>query len=169
VPAEKAPLQASHGESQARSQQKPSTQWPLRHCSAAVQAAPSSRLTTHAPATHADPGAQSAPFAQEDGHPAAVPSHTYGEQDGVPGAPSAAGRHAPTEPARSHASHEPAHATLQHTPSAQCPLAHSVPEPHATPSALRATQAPPTQVCVAAQSAAVAQVLGQALLEPSQT
>jgi hypothetical protein len=51
---------ASHGPLHALSQQRPSVQWPLAHCSAFVHVSPAPSGGTHAQSLQTLPGAQSA-------------------------------------------------------------------------------------------------------------
>jgi hypothetical protein len=80
--------------------------------------------------------------------------------------PAAIGPQVPSAPppflAAEQAWQSPVQAALQHTPSAQKPEAHSLPAPHAAPSACGGTHALPTQTRPLAQSAAEAQLVLQA-------
>jgi hypothetical protein len=105
--------------------------------------------------THFD-GLQSVWLARQTPPPLhTLPVSTVPTHDGVPHStsgslPSTMKLQVPVEPATPdlvamHASHEPLQARSQHTPSAQLPLAHSGPAPHAVPLVFAVTQAEPAQ------------------------
>jgi hypothetical protein len=82
---------------------------------------------------------------QEDGHDAAVPLHTYGEQLGLPVEPALMLVQVPKEPVRLQASQAPAQAVLQQRPSTQLPEVHWLAAEQVAPFDCLATQEVPLQ------------------------
>ena len=82
---------------QAELQQMPLTQKPDEHWVGVVHEEPLGRVEPHFPETQLFPLAQPPFEVQLAGHPVAVPSQTYGAQEGLPAPPAATAVQVPVE------------------------------------------------------------------------
>jgi hypothetical protein len=88
---------------------------------------------THSPVGRSQPkpSAQSSSFAQRAGHVVSKPLQIFGEQEGVPRVPAGTTEQVPFGELQT--SQAPSHAVLQQNPSAQNPVAHSLPTVQTSP------------------------------------
>jgi hypothetical protein len=168
VPSLPVRLHASQAPAHAVSQQSPSTQFPLRHCSVARQAAPAASLGTHVPLLQYEVAGQVALVVQGTGQSALSPSQVSGAHEGLPALPEGITAQVPTELVRLQASQDLSQLLSQQTPSTQWLSAHSSACAQSVPSKSFFTHAPDLQKCCASQSALPAHEVGHAAEAPSQ-
>jgi hypothetical protein len=135
-------------------QQKPSTQLPEAHWSAAVQVPPSALTGAQLPDVQTSPWSQSIEVEHWVGQLTSAPLQTNGAQSPFSGAvPAGIGRHSPSMPAVSQRAQEPEQADSQQKPLTHEPVVQTEFFVQTWPCVRFWMQAPPSQTWPSMQSA----------------